>query len=111
MHEFSRLLKEAEASDWDEEHTRRADAVFDEGAQLHREYSALLDQMESGLSEEERNTLDRMEENRDSRSRNRPDSSRKILRQTRFHLIRSSRLKTRSKGAWITSWLTCPVNG
>jgi hypothetical protein len=31
MREFSRLTKEAEASAWAEEPTRRADAVFDSG--------------------------------------------------------------------------------
>jgi hypothetical protein len=62
MHEFSHLMKEAEASGWDEERTQRADAVFDEGVQLNHQYSALLNRIESGLSKEERSRLDRMEE-------------------------------------------------
>lgn len=77
LHEFSRSMKEAEASGWSDEQTRRADQVFDQGVRLHRQYSAVLDQLEGDLSDEEKATLDEIER----RSKFRLDEQSRFLRE------------------------------
>jgi hypothetical protein len=62
MYEFSHLMKEAEAANWENERTARADSVFDEGIQLNKQYKEILAQIEDGLSPQERVTLEKAEE-------------------------------------------------